>query len=112
MYRNKGKPCGYVSWAWMSEAVEQKYILDTGSLLPEGWKSGDRGWLIDFIAPFGDTRRIVNDLKSNVFCDDVGRYLRVKPGSDTMQVKYVHGVNAIKTDNPTVDLKKAEQLFG
>lgn len=112
IYRRNGKPHGYISWAWMSEDVEQQYILNTGSLLPEGWKSGERGWIIDFIAPFGDTREIVHDLKYKVFKDDVGRYLRVRPGEDTMHIHYVHGANAVRKDNPTVDLKAAEKRFG
>lgn len=108
IYRRNGKPVGYVAWAWLSKEAEERYILNTSSLQPKDWQSGERGWIIDYLAPFGGTREIVNDLKNGIFKDDVGRYLRVKPGEDTMQIRYVHGANAVTKHNPTVDLKAAE----
>ena len=101
LYRRDGRPRGYVSWAWMSKDVEQRYVLDTPSFRLEDWKSGEHAWIIDFVAPFGDAREILRDLKYNLFADEVGRYLRVRPGSKTMQIRYAHGVNArTKARNP------------
>ncbi len=95
VYRRAGKPRGYVSWAWMSKSVESKYVLNTSSLKPEDWKSGDRGWVLDFVAPFGDAKEIVHDLKYNIFPNEVGRFLRVKQGSSTLRVSHIHGANAL-----------------
>jgi cytolysin-activating lysine-acyltransferase len=66
--------------------------------------------MLDFIAPFGDALRIGEDLKNTVFAENMGRYLRVKKGSDTMKISYIHGVKRLKdaadyTQNPTVELK-------
>lgn len=111
VYRRNDKPFGYIAWAWLSKEVEERYILNTSTLHPKDWQSGRRGWIIDYLAPFGGTREIVRDLKNGIFKDDVGRYLRVKPGKDTMQIRYVHGANAVNKYNPTVDLKTAAKHF-
>lgn len=109
LYHLKGRPVGLVTWAWMSAEVETAYVRNPRGLQPGHWKSGDRGWLLDFVAPFGDAIRIGHDLKYNVFANDVGRFLRVKAGDDTMKITYIHGAKAIEkaqdwNNNPTVDL--------
>jgi cytolysin-activating lysine-acyltransferase len=110
VYLSGGKPVGLVTWAWMSKEVEEAYVRNVRSLQPKDWKSGDRGWLLDFVAPFGDALRIGADLKNTVFADNVGRYLRVKTGSDTLRISYIHGTRRVKDSsnyeiNPTVELK-------
>ncbi len=110
IYRRGGKPRGFVSWAWMSKDIEEAYVLNTSSLRHDGWKSGNRGWIIDFVAPFGDAKAILYDLRHNIFPDEVGRYLRIKDGSDTIQIRYLHGAKAVikardRQKNPTVELK-------
>jgi len=110
LYRQNGKPHGYVSFALLSKEVEEAYVLNTSTLRPEDWKSGERGWIIDFVAPFGGAGKIAYDLKYNFLKDRVGRYLRVRPGSDTGYIKYLHGADyAGRGDdeeiNPTVRLK-------
>ncbi|WP_171264778.1 toxin-activating lysine-acyltransferase [Acinetobacter sp. ANC 4558] len=48
---------GYVSWAFLDEAIEQKYIQNLGQPLAiSEWKSGDRLWIIDWFAPFGHSK--------------------------------------------------------
>lgn len=104
MYRKNGKPHAFVTWARLSQEVEEAFVLNTSSLQPKDWQSGDRIWFIDWIAPFGGTREMTRDLKVNVFPNDVGRFLRMKEGSDTLNVFYVHGVNAIeKSGNRSLD---------
>lgn len=109
LYRQGDKPIGYVSWGWFSEEVEKGYALDPTSLQPMNWKSGDRLWLLDWIAPVGGTSEIARDLKNNIFPNEVGRALRWKTTSDTMNIFYLHGKNAVEKSrdhniNPTVKL--------
>ncbi len=111
VYRRNGKPYAFVTWAWLSQEVEEAYVLNTASLQPKDWKSGSRGWILDWVAPFGGTREIARDLKQTVFPNDVGRFLRVKEGSDTLRIVYVHGSKAIdkarnRELNPTVNLRR------
>lgn len=109
IYHRGDKPIGFVSWGWLSETVESNYARQPSSLKPDDWTSGDRGWIFDFVAPFGDARYIVNDLRHNVFPDKVGRMLRVKKGEKTMKIMYIHGAKAVSlasdhTLNPAVSL--------
>jgi cytolysin-activating lysine-acyltransferase len=95
IYRRGKRPVGLVTWARMTAETETAYVRNTRSLKPEHWVGGDRNWVIDFIAPFGDARRIANDLRRNVFPNEVGRFLRVRKGDDTLRIFYIHGVKAI-----------------
>lgn len=112
LYHRGGRPVAYVAWAGLSKQVEEAYVLNPRSLQPKDWVSGKRQWVIDWIAPFGDSTAVIRDLKEGLFRDEVGRALRVKPGSDEMRIIYLYGANArIKAKNaelnPTVDLKGA-----
>lgn len=107
LYRLNDKPVGYVSWGRFSAEVESHYVKDPSSLQPKDWQTGDRIWILDWVAPTGETYSIAKDLKNNVFPNDVGRGLRWKASSDTMNIFYLHGKNAIKKardweNNPTV----------
>ena len=98
----------------MSKEVEEAYVLNPRSLNPKDWTSGERGWIVDWIAPFGDSPLVMKDLREGLFKDEVGRALRVKPGSDEMQIIYIHGANAAakahdETLNPPVDLEGASK---
>ena len=112
LYRRNGRPIAYVAWARMTKDVEESYVLNPRSLNPKDWVGGDRGWLVDWIAPFGDSAFVMKDLREGLFKDEVGRALRVKPGSDEMQIIYIHGANAVAKAqdpklNPVVDLQGA-----
>jgi cytolysin-activating lysine-acyltransferase len=112
LYRRNGRPVAYVAWARMSKEVEEAYVLNPKSLQPKDWTSGNIGWLVDWIAPFGDSHAVKKDLRNGIFKDEVGRALRVKPNSDEMRIIYVHGANAAtkakdENFNPAVDLQGA-----
>lgn len=112
LYRSEGKPVGYVAWAYLSTEVEEAYVLNTRSLQPKDWTSGDRLWIIDLIAPFGEGRNILTDLRHGLFKDEIARVLRAKTNSNEMRIKYVHGAGAHqkKRDpvlNAPVDLRGA-----
>lgn len=117
LYHRDGRPVAYVAWAGLSKDVEENYVLNPRSLQPKDWISGQRRWLIDWIAPFGDSAAVIRDLRGGLFKEEVGRALRVKPGSDQMRIVYLHGANArnkAKNDifNPTVDLQGAAHRAG
>ncbi|MHA3060837.1 toxin-activating lysine-acyltransferase [Acinetobacter sp. ANC 4636] len=59
---------GYVSWAYLDETTEHKYIQSQGHplTLAES-KSGDRMWIIDWFAPFGHTLDIKEILSKELF---------------------------------------------
>lgn len=109
IYRNQGKPHSFVTWAWLSKEIEENYVRNTSTLQPNHWNAGDRLWFIDWIAPFGGTAAMSRDLKTNLFAEEVGRFLRIRKGDDTLRIFYVHGSRALekardRDRNPTVEL--------
>ena len=66
LFYDKDKPIGVVLWASVSEEVETMLARGTTKLRPQDWKSGDRLWVVEVIAPFGGAEEMVKDLKANV----------------------------------------------
>ena len=57
----KGKPVFYLSWAQFSEEAEQRYVTNPLYTIPEAdWQSGGRIWILDWIAPGGNTWEMRN----------------------------------------------------
>lgn len=58
-----GKPVFYMSWAALDAGAERRYVQNPPECMaPEDWASGDRLWILDWVAPFGHTaamRRLV-----------------------------------------------------
>lgn len=46
---------GFASWAFLKRDTAQRFIDGTRMLAPQDWSLGDELWLIDVLAPFGDT---------------------------------------------------------
>lgn len=81
------RPIGVVLWATVSEEVEANLMAGTTKLRPQDWKSGDKLWVVEVIAPFGGAEEMVKDLKANVFPDRQVHYLTVS--KDGKQVRVV-----------------------
>jgi cytolysin-activating lysine-acyltransferase len=69
LFHKEGRPIGAALWAFLSEEAEAKLSVTPLRLRPDEWKSGDRCWLLDLIAP-GATP--ANKLAA-VILDDLGR---------------------------------------
>jgi cytolysin-activating lysine-acyltransferase len=66
------KPVAAVLWAMVSEEVEKELIAGMPRLRPGDWKSGDRPWLMEVIAPglAGDAKamqRIIGETARSAF---------------------------------------------
>ena len=96
IYRQGDRPIGLITWAWLSEEIEQKYVSGEYNLRLDDWNSGDLGWIIDFMAPFGHTSKIVHDLRHNIFPDKVGKAIRMKADGTIPGIWKLHGINARK----------------
>jgi cytolysin-activating lysine-acyltransferase len=79
MFYDKDKPIGVVFWATVNEEVEQRLAAGTSRLRPQDWKSGDRLWVVEAIAPFGGAQEMVKDLKAKVFAERKLNFLTVGP---------------------------------
>lgn len=61
-------PIAYLVWAFIAADVESKIIAGK-PLHPSEWNEGEQLWIVDFVAPFGNVREIVNFLRMTQFLD-------------------------------------------
>jgi cytolysin-activating lysine-acyltransferase len=80
MFYDKDKPIGVVFWATVNTEVEERLAAGTSRLRPQDWKSGDRAWVVEAIAPFGGAEEMVKDLKAKVFVDDELKFRSLQHG--------------------------------
>ncbi len=79
LYYAKDRPLGVVLWGNVSDEVEKNLTDGTTKLRPQDWKSGDKAWVVEVIAPFGGADEMVKDLKKKVFANQELKYLAVLP---------------------------------
>lgn len=84
LFYDQTKPIGVAFWATVNEEVEQRLAAGTTRMRPQDWKSGDRLWVVEVIAPFGGAEEMVKDLKANVFPERKIKFLGV--GKEGRQV--------------------------
>ncbi len=81
-YRPQKRLVGFVTWAMISPDLAAGMTQRSPELLPDQWQSGDRSWIIDMVAPFGDVRSICCLLAKTIFADqEVMSLRRAKDGS-------------------------------
>lgn len=98
-----GFPIAYCSWAKLTLESEVRYVKDTNSLKIDDWNAGDRIWIIDWIAPFGDSSILYKHMRQR-FPYDIGRAIRIYPSKkDTGKIIYLKGGKITK--------KVAEKTF-
>lgn len=71
-------PAGFAVWAFLSEDVARR--METGAasrLRPDEWRSGDKPWLLDIVAPSGGSNEMLAELKRTVFAGRSIAYRRV-----------------------------------
>ena len=64
---DKGNPLAFACWALVSEAVEKRLEAGHPRLAPQEWRSGDRLWLIDVVAPEPALPTVLATLQKEVF---------------------------------------------
>lgn len=75
LFYDKDKPIGVTFWATVNDEVEERLKAGTSRLRPQDWKSGDKLWVVEVIAPFGGAEEMVKDLKAKVFAERDLKYL-------------------------------------
>ena len=86
LFYDKQKPVGVIFWASVSEEVEARLGAGTTRMRPQDWKSGDRLWVVEAIAPFGGAEEMVKDLKAKVFPGREIKALAVGPKGREVRV--------------------------
>jgi cytolysin-activating lysine-acyltransferase len=61
---------GFATWAMVSEEVEKRLLTGNRRLAPTDWRSGDRAWLIDLVAPTeAAAKAAVGEIKGRIFAE-------------------------------------------
>lgn len=87
LFYDQTKPIGVAFWATVNDEVEERLAVGTTRLRPQDWKSGDRLWVVEVIAPFGGAEEMVKDLKAKVFPQREMKFLTT--GAQGRQVKAI-----------------------
>lgn len=82
----QGRPFAFACWARVSEEVEQRLQAGNPRLKPEDWRSGDRPWLIDLVAPEQAVPTVLATLQKEVFKGEKVRTLFPIPGGQKQEV--------------------------
>ena len=93
------RPIGVVLWGRVSDEVEQTLERGTTRMRPQDWKSGDRLWVVEVIAPAacpgqaakparagGGHDAMVADLKAKVFPTEALKVLALVDGKKVVRV--------------------------
>jgi cytolysin-activating lysine-acyltransferase len=86
MFHAKDKPIGVILWAYVNDEVEQRLLSGSARMRPQDWKSGDKLWIVEVLAPFGGTDEMLKDLKAKVFPDRELRFRAVEAGKGVTRV--------------------------
>lgn len=64
----KGRPIGYMTWAFLAPDVEARWVNDPKVMLHfSEWNEGERLWIMDFVAPSGFARPIARHAMESMF---------------------------------------------
>jgi cytolysin-activating lysine-acyltransferase len=100
LVEKEGRPVFFLSWAWMSEEAERRYLNEAAITLPEeDWCNGDRLWFRDFIAPFGHARDMFRLLREEIFPHHMARSLWHRGRVDGRQHGICGGCGADREDD-------------
>ena len=68
LYRNdKNDPIGFVSWATVSDEVNERFKSGVARLAPPEWRSGPHIWIFDIVTPFGGAKEILETVNKTLF---------------------------------------------
>jgi cytolysin-activating lysine-acyltransferase len=86
-------PVAFVSWAYLSDAVETTYKTCTYQLTPDDFHSGTNLWFIDFIAPFGHAEKVIDTLRTQDFANNTAKYIRSDEKGTVRKIVSISGIN-------------------
>lgn len=106
LLKQNGLPVAYCSWAFLDSSAEKRYLADAHSLTLADWASGERMWLVDWVAPFGHSFALYRQMRAR-FPDAIARAIRVDAEKKTARVQEIIGKKASRKEAA----KKFKQYF-
>ncbi len=67
LYLKDEIPWAFITWALVSDEIDQRLRSQIPKIAPHEWKSGEHVWLIDIVAPFGHAEEMVEELRRTQF---------------------------------------------
>jgi cytolysin-activating lysine-acyltransferase len=67
LYNKESLPYAFITWAYVSDAVDARLRSNEPKIAPHEWQSGPHLWLIDVIAPFGHAEDVIDELRRTAF---------------------------------------------
>ncbi len=87
-----GQPVFFLTWALFSPQTESRYIANPPQAMQEAdWTSGDRMWVLDWVAPFGHTR-VARQLLTRLFPTQNARALYHRGDTRGLRVLQLRGI--------------------
>jgi len=91
VFRDGQRPVGLALWAFLSEAAEARLADSKTRIRPDEWKSVDRCWLIDLVAPFSTVEnqmagRMVTDLSQTALRGQKVKFWRTDPATGKQRI--------------------------
>lgn len=87
-----GRPLFFLGWAWMDEESEQRYLTHASVMMKQtDWTSGNRLWITDFIAPFGEVRALLKLTREVILSEQCFRSLDHQGKHRGQRVRFFHG---------------------
>lgn len=99
IYRDGQRAIGFVSWAYFTTQEAEGYMAGDFDFEVSAWIGGEHLWFIDFIAPYGHAIRMADDLKRNVFPNQVGFAPDLGDGIEPPRVRKFYGLGVSADDN-------------
>lgn len=94
-----GRPIFYMSWANLSGEAECRYIKNPSYTMPEqDWTSGERLWVLDWIAPFGHTQDVMPLVRRHIFANKVVRALYHRGQERGMRIMQWRGIAVMREE--------------
>lgn len=69
MWEEDGVPVAYVSWAFVTEEIEQRFAQGGVKLTPDEWKCGTSPWIVDVVIPGKDPKPYLQHVVKKHFAD-------------------------------------------
>lgn len=95
-FGESGEPNGFVTWAWINDDFKNKLTSDGNAITGEQWNSGENLYIADFVAPFGNAREMIRDLRNNEFSSEKAFGLRRSKDGHVKKICYWRGCKAHK----------------
>jgi len=88
---DQGSPCGFLSWAMLSETVFRDVIATGRQIKAQEWNSGPKPLVYDWISTPQTTPQMVRDLTHNLFPKNVIHGIRRAPDGSIKRIARMRG---------------------